>query len=84
MLQVGPLLAIYPASIIRVLVHIDQSNGRNLMTHIAFLPAARYEHAGLHLHFVLLPSFLPVKRLQEAFRGQKSTGTWVIEATDLM
>ena len=29
------------------------------------------------------PSFLPsVKRLKEAFRGQKSTGTWVIEATE--
>ena len=49
---------------------------------IKFLPAARYEHAGLHVHFVLLPSFLPHKRLKEAFRGQKSTGTWVIEVTD--
>ena len=30
-----------------------------------------------------LSSFLSsVKRLKEAFRGQKSTGTWVIEATD--
>ena len=29
-----------------------------------------------------LPSFLPLKRLKEAVRGQKSTGTWVIEATD--
>ena len=28
-------------------------------------------------------SFLPSeKRLQEAIRGQKSTGSWVIEATD--
>ena len=28
-------------------------------------------------------SFLPsVKRLQEAYRGQRSTGSWVVEATD--
>ena len=48
----------------------------------AFLSAARNEHADLQVHFVL-PFFLPsVKRLKEAFRGQKSTGTWVIEATD--
>ena len=43
-----------------------------------FLSAARYEHADLQVHFVLLP----VKRLKEAFSGQKSTGTWVIEATE--
>ena len=42
---------------------------------LEFLPAARYEHAGLHVHFVL-PSF-PEKRLQEAYTGQKSTETWV-------
>ena len=29
-----------------------------------------------------LSSFLSFKRLKEAFRGQKSTGTWVIEATE--
>ena len=29
-----------------------------------------------------LPSFLPHKRLKEAFRGQTSTETWVIEATE--
>ena len=47
-----------------------------------FLSAARNEHADLQVHFVL-PFFLSsVKRLKEAFRGQKSTGTWVIEATD--
>ena len=36
-LEIGPQLTIYPPSIIRVSAHIDQSNGRNLMTHIAFL-----------------------------------------------
>ena len=47
-----------------------------------FLSAARNEHADLQVHFVL-PFFLSsVKRLKEAFRGQTSTGTWVIEATD--
>ena len=52
------------------------------IVNIPLLPAARYEHAGLHVNFVL-PSFLPsVKRLQEAYKGKKSTGTWVIEATE--
>ena len=49
---------------------------------VQFLSAARNEHADLQVHFVLLPFFLPHKRLKEAFRGQKSTVTWVIEATD--
>ena len=45
-----------------------------------FLTATRYEHAGLYVHFVL-PFFLLSKRLKEAFRDLKNSGSWVTEAT---
>ena len=56
--------------------HSGRTNplGPSIYDIYTFLPAARYEHAGLHVDFVL-PPFLPHKRLKEASRAQRSTGT---------
>ena len=40
-----------------------------------FLPAARNEHAGLHVDFVSFLPFFLLKKLKEASRAQRSTGT---------
>ena len=59
MLQVGPLLSIYLASIKRVSVYIDQSNGGNLMTHIAFFESSLTATVALRVFctsFVVQPS----------------------------
>ena len=55
----------------------------NSVISISFLPSARYEHAGLHVHFVL-----PLKRLRKGSKkhigARKALGTWAIEATEFI
>ena len=72
-------LAFFPPTNPRLPIHSPSALTEHVSMNLArFLSAARNEHADLQVHFVLLP----VKRLKEAFSGQKSTETWIIEATD--